>query len=379
MSGMTKAPRGGEPDEGMALTHTAPNWTSGDLAAKLGAVVVGRTDLAISGPAALDRARPGEIGFIRDAKFAAKWSASGASAALVTRGVEVPGHDAATRALLVVDNADVAMVALLGFYARPIAREVGVHASAQVEASAKIAGDASVGPNVVIGAEAEVGEGATIMAGVVLGAGVTIGRGTRLFPGVVVYDGCSIGAECVLHANVVIGADGFGYVVAPDGRGLLKVPHVGTVEIHEQVEIGAGTCIDRGKFAATVIGAGTKIDNLVQIGHNARIGRGCVVCGCAAIAGSVTIGDGVQIGGGAGVGDNLTIGAGARLGAKAALMEDIPPGETWTGIPAIPARDQFRQVIAISRLAQTSRSDRAQRAEKMKRVKGGGGGGGEGA
>lgn len=150
---------------------------------------------------------------------------------------------------------------------------------------------------------------------------------------------------------MVIGADGFGYRPAPDGRGLVKIPHLGNAVLDSHVEIGANTCIDRARFGSTRIGAGTKIDNLVQIGHNCRIGRSVVICGCTGIAGSVTIGDGVQIGGNCGIADNVTIGRGARIAAKTGVMHDVPEGITVAGLPAFPGRDYLRMIAALRKLA----------------------------
>jgi UDP-3-O-[3-hydroxymyristoyl] glucosamine N-acyltransferase len=205
-------------------------------------------------------------------------------------------------------------------------------------------------PHLSVGPGARVGERCTLHSGVSVGASVSLGDDTQLHAGVVVYPRCSIGARCTLHANVVIGADGFGYRPAPDARSILKVPHIGTVEIHDDVEIGASTTIDRAKFGATVIGSGTKIDNLVQIGHNVRVGRSCIICGCAALAGSVVIGDGATIAGGVGIADNITIGAGAKVGARSGVMDDVPPGESWVGYPAKPARQTFRILTALNQL-----------------------------
>jgi UDP-3-O-[3-hydroxymyristoyl] glucosamine N-acyltransferase len=154
----------------------------------------------------------------------------------------------------------------------------------------------------------------------------------------------------ILHSNVSIGADGFGYEPSPDGAGLVKVPHLGTVSLEDDVEIGAGSCVDRGKFGATVVGRGTKIDNLVQIAHNCRIGRGCVIAGQSGFSGSVTVGDGVTIAGGVGVADHVTIGSGATIGARSGLMKDVPAGETHVGYPAYEAGIALRQAAALRKL-----------------------------
>jgi UDP-3-O-[3-hydroxymyristoyl] glucosamine N-acyltransferase len=187
-------------------------------------------------------------------------------------------------------------------------------------------------------------------AGVRLSAGVTLGADCVVHSNTVIRHDCTLGQRVILHQNVSVGADGFGYRPAPDGRGLVKVPHIGSVRIEDDVEIGAGTCIDRGKFGATVIGTGTKIDNLVQIGHNCRIGRCCIIVSGCGLAGSVVLEDGVILGGQVGIADGVRVGAGVQVGAKSGLMKDIPPGEKWLGVPADQASATLRQWAAIRKL-----------------------------
>jgi UDP-3-O-[3-hydroxymyristoyl] glucosamine N-acyltransferase len=177
-----------------------------------------------------------------------------------------------------------------------------------------------------------------------------IGPGCVLFPGVVVYHHCELGSGVIVNANTVIGADGFGYRPAPDGSGLVKIPQIGTVKIGNDVEIGAGACIDRGKFSATVIGDGTKIDNLCHIAHNCRIGKGCVLAAQVGLSGSVVVGDGVAIGGQVGVADHFTVGDGAQLAAQAGVISDVPAGATWFGTPAHDLRATLREAVALRRL-----------------------------
>ena len=339
------------PVQHAAATGQMIEVTSGQVAAMLGAELVGSDQIRLTGIRGLEQATPSDLAFIRSASFAQRWARSRAGAALVTRGVFVPGHDAATRALLVVPDADLALLKLLeAFVPQPVRPVPGVHPSAVVDPSASIAPDACIGPQCVIGPRTTIGAGTVLHAGVILGAAVRIGDRCVLFPGVVIYDRCEIGTRTTLHARVVIGADGFGYRPDPSGRGVLKVPHAGIVSIGNDVEIGAGSCIDRATFDATVIGDGTKIDNLVQIAHNCRIGRACLICGMCGMAGSVTVGDGVTIGGCCGIGDGLTIGSGATLGAKSGLMHDLPAGEAWLGYPAQPAREQLRTWSSVRSL-----------------------------
>ena len=180
------------------------------------------------------------------------------------------------------------------------------------------------------------------------------GPGCELYPGVVIRERCELGARCTLHANAVIGADGFGYRPAPDGRGVIKIPQIGIVRLGNDVEIGASTCIDRAKFSATVIGDGTKIDNLCQIAHNCVVGRGCVIAGQAAIAGSVTMGDGVVIGGNASSVTTSRSATAPSIAGGAAVTEDVPAGETWAGYPAhARATAALREYAAMRRMLPT--------------------------
>lgn len=322
-------------------------YTPASVAALVGGEVVGRGDVELAGLDTLERSGPGFLTFIRSTNYGRDWAGSKAAAALVTRGIEIEGHDPSTKALIVVNDADVALLALLEKLAGPAPTPApGVHATALIDPSAHIAPTASIGPWCVVGARSSIGEGVTLISGVRVGADCTIGRGTVLHHGVVLYDRTVLGAICTLHAGVVIGADGFGYRPDPK-RGVAKIPHLGNVVIGDDVEIGANSCVDRAKFGSTTVGSKTKIDNLVQIGHGCQVGRGCLICGMAAMAGSCNIGDGAILAGQSGVADNIDIGAGAIVGAQAGVTKDIPPGEMWFGYPAGPARVMNRSYIAL--------------------------------
>ncbi len=325
--------------------------------------LVGPGNLMIERLDALDSAGAASLTFIRSASFAAQWAVSRAAAALVTRGVTVPVHDPAKRALIIVADADKAMIPLLvAFTPAPSRPGVGVHPSAVVDSAARIDPKACVGPLCVIGPGASVAAGAVLMASVQVGRDAVVGADSVLHPGVVVGDRCVVGRSCILHGNVVLGADGFGY--QPGAQGLVKVPHIGNVELGDHVEIGACSCVDRAKFGSTTIGAGTKIDNLVQIGHNCRVGKSCIICGQCGLSGSVTLGDGVVLAGSVGIADNLTIGAGARIGARSGLADDVPAGETWLGTPAQLARDAAKNFAVLRDIAGHIRElRRAQRAD----------------
>ena len=216
--------------------------------------------------------------------------------------------------------------------------------------SATIGSGVAVGPYCVIGRDVTIGDGTALHGRVSIMDRCTVGSACELFPGVVLREDSQVGEQTMIHANAVIGSDGFGYTPSADGRQIIKIPHLCGVTIGAYVEIGAGTCIDRGKFSPTTIGDGTKIDNMCQIGHNARIGRGCLIAGQAGLAGSVTIGDGVQLGGNVGVRDNVSIGDGAQIAAYAAVMEDVPAGAAYGGYPAQEIRQALREVAAVRKL-----------------------------
>lgn len=326
--------------------------TVADIAAFLGESFEGCGDLVINGLNSLDAATSDDLTFIHAQKWSSGWKDADAGAALVTRGIEVFGHDPSDRAIIVVDDAEIAMLRVLEAFSQSDQkpRSAGVHPTAIVDESASIGSDVHIGAHVTIGAQAVIEDSVTLEAGVRIGPDVTIGAGTTLHSNVVVERTCRLGCGCRVHPGAVIGADGFGYRPDPGGGGLLKVPHLGTVVIGDDVEIGAGTCIDRAKFGATRIGDNTKIDNLVQVAHNVTIGRSTVIAAQAGIAGSAEIGDGVQIGAHAGIVEHLKVGNGARIGAKAGVIKNVAAGEVVAGIPAQPARETLRQVAALRKL-----------------------------
>jgi UDP-3-O-[3-hydroxymyristoyl] glucosamine N-acyltransferase len=200
----------------------------------------------------------------------------------------------------------------------------------------------------VVGAGSRVEAGAVVEALVVVGRRCRVGRGARLHPHAVVYDGCEVGERCEVHAGAVVGSDGFGYA-GGDGAPL-KVPQVGRVVLEADVEVGANAAIDRATLGETRVGAGTKIDNLVQVGHNARLGRGCLLSGQAGVAGSARLGDGVVMGGQSGVGDHVELGDGVQVAAKSAALQSVPAGRRVAGIPAVDLPRWRRQVAALARL-----------------------------
>ncbi len=341
----------GPPDPARPTSHTA-----GTIAERLRARVVGDAGVAVHGLGTSDSSQSTDLTFLRSKTYMQQWieRSSGPRSALVAESVlEASSKDIAARigdrTLIVVPDVDLALIQVLTLLAPASQhREAGIHASAIVHPTANVDANAHVGPGCVIEAMASIGPRCVLVAQVYVGSRASISDGTTLHPGVRVLDRCTIGRDCILHSGVVIGADGFGY--RPDGKGLLKIPHIGIVEIGDDVEIGANSCVDRAKFGSTTIGSGTKIDNLVQIAHNCIIGRSCIICGEAGLAGSVTLGDGVMLGAKVGIADNLSVGSGARVGSMSGVMNNIPAGETWLGAPAGPAQETLRMLAQLRRM-----------------------------
>jgi UDP-3-O-[3-hydroxymyristoyl] glucosamine N-acyltransferase len=261
-----------------------------------------------------------------------------------------------------VANVHAAFVAIVThFRPRRESAFTGVHPTAIVATSAVVGCNVSIGPGVVIGEDAVIGDSVTIGANTVVGDDTRIGAGTMIASRVTLYDGIVLGERCRLHSGVVIGADGFGYR-SVDGRHA-PVPQLGSVEIGDDVEIGANSTVDRGVYGPTKIGDGTKIDNLVQIGHNCRIGRHNLLAAQVGIAGSTSTGDYVVMAGQVGVRDHIHIGKGAIIGATAGVTGDVPEGEVMLGAPATPVREQKLKIAAIAKLPQMRKEFRELRRE----------------
>jgi UDP-3-O-[3-hydroxymyristoyl] glucosamine N-acyltransferase len=226
----------------------------------------------------------------------------------------------------------------------------GIDPGASVHEDARLEDGVTVDPGAVVGPGAEIGAGSVVCANAVIGPEVRIGRDCSIGPGASISHAL-IGDRVILHAGVRVGQDGFGYI---PGKSHLKVPQLGRVIIQDDVEIGAGTTVDRGGGRDTTIGEGSKIDNLVQIAHNVSIGRKCIIAGHVGLSGSVTLGDAVMLGGKVGIADHRTIGDGAQLAALSGVMHDVPAGEKWCGAPAKPIREFFREQVALQRLAAKS-------------------------
>ncbi len=323
--------------------------TLGELAALVEGQLFGPPGLTVRGAAPLAEAGPGHITLVDKADKEDALRQSPASAAVVPRCFEPNGLP-----VIRVEDVHGAFAAILCHFRPPRARQPqGISPLAVVSPSARLAHDVEIHAHVTIGDEVEIGEGATIHAGARIMDGVRIGPQTTVFPNAVIYEDTIVGPRCVIHAGAVIGAYGFGYVTS-HGRHRLTA-QLGNVVLGPDVEVGACSTIDRGTYGSTVIGEGTKIDNLVMIAHNCRIGRHNVLCSQVGVAGSTTTGDYVVMAGQVGVKDHVQIGERAVLGAMAGVIGDVPAGARMVGIPATPEREQKLKQVAWIKLPEMRR------------------------
>ncbi len=316
------------------------------IAAAVGGRVDGDATTTVTRVAGLDSADGASLSFFSSRKYASEAAASRAGAVLVTP--ELAAQVAQVPARIVVDTPQEAMLQVLALLHPPRPPEAGVHPTAIIGRGVTLADGVSIGARAVLGDDVTVGAGTRIAAGVTLGDGVAVGADCIVHPNVTAYPGTILHDRVIVQAGAVLGSDGFGYVFTRGAH--QKIPHIGRVVLESDVEIGANTTIDRGSVGDTVIGAGTKIDNLVQVGHNVRMGKLCLVMSQVGISGSTRIGDGVIIAGQAGLAGHITIGSGARIAGQAGVFGDVPAGETWSGYPARPHRESLRAQAAVHRL-----------------------------
>ncbi len=322
--------------------------TVNELANILKARLIGSGSAEVCKVSAFDAASPDSITFAAEDKLLEKISQCKAAAVIVSKEVNSPTP------LLIVDNVERALIEALKQFMPPLTKPpAGIHKTAVVEEGAIVDKTASVGPLACVRTGAKIGERTVIGAGVKIGENSVIGNDCRLEDNVVVYHNCTLGNNCVVAANSTIGATGFGYYFI-DGSHRL-IPHTGSVIIEDCVEIGANACIDRAKFGNTIIGAGTKIDNLVHIAHNVILGKCCLIAAQAGIAGSTKLGNGVVLAGQVGIKDHVTVGDRTQVGAQAGVMNDIEPNKKIVGSPAIDIKEFFRQAVLEQKLPEMSK------------------------
>jgi UDP-3-O-[3-hydroxymyristoyl] glucosamine N-acyltransferase len=335
-------------------------FTAAEIAERIQGQVVGDGSVSVAGFAPADQARANDLTFAENAEYFARAEAGAAGVILVD------GQFTSSRKVLIrVPNARIAFAKVLElFFPEPVlpARR---HATAIIAASAQLDPSAYIGPYCVIGENVRIGARTALQGGNHIGVDCRLGDDVNLFPRVTLYPRTEIGHRVRIHAGTVIGADGFGYV--QDAGAHRKVPQIGHVVIHDDVEIGANVTIDRGALGPTVIGAGSKIDNLVQIAHNVVLGKHCLIIGQAGISGSTKLGDYVVLAGQVGLSGHLKVGTGASVGAQSGVMNDIGAGEKWFGYPAQPAGQAKRQIVATHHLPELLR--RVSELEKRLGVK----------
>jgi UDP-3-O-[3-hydroxymyristoyl] glucosamine N-acyltransferase len=321
--------------------------TADRIADLVGGTLVGRGDVAIAGVAPLPRAGPGDLAFLTSPRYRRYLADTRASAVLLSHEYQDETDGPATR--IVVSNPQRAAAAALRLFVPDRTPTWGVHPSARIGRGACWAGRIAVGAHAVIGAGVTLGADCEVGSHAVLEDGVTLGDHCRIEAHAVVHRGATLGDRVVVRSGARVGGDGFGFIRTADGHE--RVPQAGRLAIGSDVEIGANTTVDRGGLDDTTIGDGTKIDNLVQVAHNVRIGARCIVMAQVGIAGSVTVEDDALLAGQAGLADHLTVGAGARVAAQSGIIGDIPAGATVSGYPARDHRSVLRQTVALARLA----------------------------
>lgn len=347
---MTTTPKRNDPSKNLKLF---------EIAQLVGGELVGDRNLLITGVAGIKEAEKGDITFLSNVKYLPFLHQTRASAVIAPPNID-PGSLAVVHSL----NPSQAFTKVVSIFMPAPPEDIqGVHPSAVVSKGAHLGDRVSIGPHVVIEEGVHIGEDSVIGAGCVIGRGTTIGRRTRFYPQVTIREGANIGERVIIHSNSVIGSDGFGYENV-EGK-YLKIPQVGSVEIGDDVEIGACVCIDRGRFRNTRVGRGTKIDNLVQIAHNVIVGEDCLIVSQVGVSGSSEIGDRAVIAGQVGLVGHISIGHDAVIGARSGVSKSVAPGTVMLGEPARPIGEQKRLLAAIARLPELFKEF----AELKKRIK----------
>lgn len=324
--------------------------TIGEIANSVSGEIIGNKELMIKSPEQIEYAIENQITFIGSKKYTTLWQTTKASAVIVNEEIylsEIEG-----KCIIKVKNADIAMAQVLDLFSPKLPEfENSIHATSVIDTSAKMGIGCKIGANCFIGKNVQLGDNVTVYHNTTIFDDSIVGDNTTIWSGTVIRERTIIGMHCLIHSNVSIGADGFGFRPSLDGKGLMKITHIGNVVIGNHVEIGANTCIDRGKFSSTIIGDGCKLDNLIQIGHNSKMGRSCIMAGSSGLAGSVTLGDGVIIGGGACISDHVTLGNGVQVGGQSGVITNFEAGKKVLGYPAVESRDCLKQWVTLRKLA----------------------------
>jgi UDP-3-O-[3-hydroxymyristoyl] glucosamine N-acyltransferase len=318
--------------------------TLAEIARLVGGRVVGDGQLVITGVSGIKEASPGDLTFLANPKYTSLASATKASAIIVANDVCIEG-----KPVIQTDNPSMAFARFIGLIKEQLMPAVkGIHASAVIDPSAVIGDGVGLGPHVVIEAGARVGRNSIICAGVFVGQKAVIGENVLVYPNVTIREAVEIGDRVIIHSGTVVGSDGFGYLLVGDRHE--KIPQMGIVVVEDDVEIGACVTIDRARFDRTVIGRGTKIDNLVQIAHNVRVGQNCLIIALAGIAGSATIGNNAIVAGQVGVAGHVTVGERAVIAAQSGITKDVDAGAMMFGTPADEYSRASRVMAHVKRL-----------------------------
>ncbi len=328
------------------IEHTTV-WSLSDINTLVEGVLEGEGATQILGLSSVEDAREGDLLFAESTRFLNAALRSPASAIITTPAIRAEMGEV-SKPLILAENARLAFMTALERFAPPLHFPEGIHPSAIIASDVVLGEGVRIGPGVTVEEGCRIGDRAVLFPGVYVGYHSSVGDDSVLYPHVALYPRVTVGKRCILHANSVIGADGFGFVLI--GSVLRKVPHLGSVELGDDVEIGACSTVDRSKTGITRIGSGTKLDNHVQVAHNCTIGRFCVISAHTGIAGGAIIGDGVIFAGQSGAADHVTIGDRARLVARAGAIGNVPAGETYSGFPARPHRRVLKEWAAVGQL-----------------------------
>lgn len=327
-------------------------FTAEMIAGLLGGEVAGDARASVTTVSSIEEGKPGSLTYLANPKYEEYLYTTGASVVLVSRDFAPARPVGAT--LVQVDDVGRSILRLLELYNASRPRKQGISRLASIAEGARLGKECYVGDFAVIEAGAEIGDGCLVYPQVYIGDGVKVGAGTILYPGVKIYEGCRIGSRCILHAGAVVGADGFGFAPNTEG-GFDKIPQLGNVVIEDDVEVGANTCIDRAKTDSTVIRRGVKLDNLIQIGHNVRVGQHTVISAQTGVAGTSRIGSHCILAGQVGIADHVSVGDRVRIGSKSGVDKNVGDGEVRLGYPALPGMQYHRSSAVFKNLPELVR------------------------